>query len=536
MSGASMASDRPHAARTVPDDGGAPLVTVVLLAGDRGGSGGRALESVRLQTHAAVEVLVVGGGSAAPLPAEGASARRVGSAAEARREARGEYVAFLDARDEWLPGMLAESLAALAAHPEAELVIGAALHRARDVGEAPGAADDRIVAAPWADGTVLPTAAVLARWLADPEALPSPSAVVGRRAGLPGTAAPDDAGPVALAAFASATGQGAALVSAPCLTRHLVRPEGERAAALAWLRGHVGGKVPASPLSAALAAAVAAEPPQAPPEAAAPAEEPPPPGPGARGLARAVARRVLPRPARAALRGALERMRRDVPEVGAVKFGDLRRVTPLDGNFGYGRGTPVDRRYVEAFLAEHAGDVRGRTLEIGDASYTLRYGGSRVTRPDVLHVHRENPHATIVADLEHWHDAPEDAFDCVVLTQTLHLLYDMPGALATLHRVLAPGGVLLCTAPGLAPIDRYVWRDRWYWALTEHSMRRLLADTFGPGQSTIRAYGNVLTASAFLYGLAAEELTEAEYAVHDAAYAVVVAARAVKGAPTSTRA
>jgi hypothetical protein len=43
----------------------------------------------------------------------------------------------------------------------------------------------------------------------------------------------------------------------------------------------------------------------------------------------------------------------------------------------------LDRYYIEAFLGRHAADIRGRTLEIGDDTYTLRFGG-RVTQSDVL--------------------------------------------------------------------------------------------------------------------------------------------------------
>ena len=75
-----------------------------------------------------------------------------------------------------------------------------------------------------------------------------------------------------------------------------------------------------------------------------------------------------------------------VPQVGKVNFGDLRRTTPFCANYGYSRGNPVDRYYIEGFLARHAADVHGRVLEVGDHTYTRRFGGSRVTDSDVLHM------------------------------------------------------------------------------------------------------------------------------------------------------
>src|SRR5262245_24640210 len=87
------------------------------------------------------------------------------------------------------------------------------------------------------------------------------------------------------------------------------------------------------------------------------------------------------------------------PRPGAARFGDLRRTTPIARDFGYGRGGPVDRYYIESFLEEHHLDVRGVVLEVGDASYTNRYGGARVNRADVLHVDPDAHGATFVGDL-----------------------------------------------------------------------------------------------------------------------------------------
>ena len=71
---------------------------------------------------------------------------------------------------------------------------------------------------------------------------------------------------------------------------------------------------------------------------------------------------------------------------------------PFSDHYGWDRGTPVDRFYIDAFLAEHAGEIKGRVLEIGDAEYTKRHGGDRVTQSDVLHASPGNPQATIIAD------------------------------------------------------------------------------------------------------------------------------------------
>jgi SAM-dependent methyltransferase len=213
-----------------------------------------------------------------------------------------------------------------------------------------------------------------------------------------------------------------------------------------------------------------------------------------------------------------------------VRFGDLRRLEPIDPQFGYRRGLPVDRYYIEEFLARHADDIRGRVLEVGDNEYTMRFGGARVRRSDVFHVSDENPKATFVGDLARADDLPVDAFDCMILTQTLQFIFDVQAVFETLFRSLKPGGVLLLTVPGISQIDRGEWRDTWYWAFTTTSIMRLAGRRFGT-DITVEARGNVLSAVAFLEGLAAEELTRDELDAHDRSYQVLITLRARKPCP-----
>ncbi len=219
---------------------------------------------------------------------------------------------------------------------------------------------------------------------------------------------------------------------------------------------------------------------------------------------------------------------RYVPPAGFVAMGDLRRVTPLSPHFGYDRGRPLDRYYIEGFLARHAGDIRGRVLEIGDNDYTIQFGGARVTQSDVLHIHEGNPIATIIGDLT---DAPHiesDGFDCIVLTQTLHMIYDLKSAIATLHRILKPGGVLLVTVPGISQIDHGEWSGTWLWSFTSRVIERLLGERFDSARMKVESHGNVLSSTAFLHGLAGSELTCKELNFNDPDFELLIAVRAVK--------
>lgn len=211
-----------------------------------------------------------------------------------------------------------------------------------------------------------------------------------------------------------------------------------------------------------------------------------------------------------------------------MNLGDLRRTTPLSTVFGYDRGKPLDRRYIEDFLRRHAEHVRGRVLEIGDDTYTRQFGGDAVTHSDVFHRYPGQPGATFSGDLADAASLPREAFDCIILTQTLHLIYRMPDAVHSLHSGLRPGGALLVTVPYVCPIDRGEWKDSWYWSLTPLALKCLLEDEFGPGRVSVESYGNVLSATAFLYGLAEHELTEEELDTHDPCCPVTVMGLALK--------
>jgi len=219
------------------------------------------------------------------------------------------------------------------------------------------------------------------------------------------------------------------------------------------------------------------------------------------------------------------------PAPGHIDFGDLRRLTPISRAFGFERGRPVDRYYIEQFLAQHAADIHGRVLEIGDDHYTRQFGGARVGQSDILDLPRDDSRATIVADLA---DAdhtgiPAEAFDCIIFTQTLQYIFQLETAVAALHRMLRPGGVLLGTFPTISQICRFDM-DRWgdYWRFTSASIRRLLTAVFPPAPLTIAAHGNVLTAVCFLHWLSDHELSPDELAYHDPDYELLITARAVK--------
>ncbi len=217
-----------------------------------------------------------------------------------------------------------------------------------------------------------------------------------------------------------------------------------------------------------------------------------------------------------------------VPAQGKISWGDFNSVKPFSGDFGFDRGGAVDRYYIENFLAEQSAHIKGNVLEVADNAYTLKYGGNNVTKSDVLHLNAGTPGATYIGDLSKGGDLPSDHFDCIILTQTLHLIYDYTSALKHCYRILKKDGVLLLTTPGISPIDRGEWGKYWLWSFNEHSMRKIFEELFPASSYTIETFGNVYAATTFLYGAGIDEVDKWKLDVRDPAFSVIVTIQLTK--------
>lgn len=218
-----------------------------------------------------------------------------------------------------------------------------------------------------------------------------------------------------------------------------------------------------------------------------------------------------------------------VPAVGSVSLGDLHRATPISDKWGVDRGDPVDRLYIAQFLAKHSSDIRGRVLEVKDPGYTRHFGGDRVDRIDVVDIDPANKQATVLADLQSAPGIAADTYDCIVLTQVLPVVFDVHGVIATLHRILKPGGVLLLTVPGpFSPCFAGDAYEQFYWAFYPPTIRRLLTTRFLPERVEVEARGNLTTCAAFIAGMAQQDLAAADFAHDVDCYPLLITARAVK--------
>ena len=218
----------------------------------------------------------------------------------------------------------------------------------------------------------------------------------------------------------------------------------------------------------------------------------------------------------------------------AIDWGELRRLEPVSATWGIDRGLPVDRYYIARFLERRREDIRGKVLEVKEATYTQAYG-SGVDALDIVDIAADNPSATVFADLSQEGSLPPGRYDCFVLTQTIHIIYDVREVLRNSFRALKPGGVLLATLPCVSRLDYESGLEGDFWRFTPASARRLFEDVFGAGQVEVEAHGNVLTCCGFLLGLAAEEFRREELDHNDPYFPLLLCIRAVKPEVTAAR-
>jgi hypothetical protein len=205
-----------------------------------------------------------------------------------------------------------------------------------------------------------------------------------------------------------------------------------------------------------------------------------------------------------------------------LRWGNMRRLTPFSNWYGYDRGTPVDRYYIERFLSEHAERIRGNVLEVKDAGYTRRFGNG--ARSYVVDVDRDNPDADLHTDLNVPGGLPAEFFDCVILTQVLQFL-SPETALANLWTSMAPGGVMLLTVPSLGRLDPH-GHDSDLWRWTPNGLAELLRRV--EIRAVVSGYGNVLACVSALWGLSVEDLSAEELDPVDPRFPLVACAYAEK--------
>lgn len=205
-----------------------------------------------------------------------------------------------------------------------------------------------------------------------------------------------------------------------------------------------------------------------------------------------------------------------------VNWQGLRQLKPLEDDFGFNRGTPVDRYYIEKFLQTHAHFIKGDVLEIGENTYTKKFADAGV-HSEILNYHADDSGNSVAGDLTNPETLPANSADCFICTQTLNFIFDINKAVEGIRHVLKINGTALVTVAGLCQVSKYDY-DRWgdYWRFTDQSVKKVFEKSFGNKNIEVVTYGNVLAATCLLQGITVEDITKAELDHPDLLYQVVI--------------
>jgi hypothetical protein len=205
-----------------------------------------------------------------------------------------------------------------------------------------------------------------------------------------------------------------------------------------------------------------------------------------------------------------------------VRWGNLRRTNPLDDSGGQGRGTTIHRYYAARFIEGQGKLGKGRILEFREARYGAHLG-YEPANVDVVDIVPENDTATIIADLGDERSLPANTFECILLVDGLRFVRNLETAILNARQSLTRDGLLLLCLPVLEPVrNDALGPDRW--RVLPPMLGDILEQTCPAADVTVETYGNLLTATATLAGLAAEELSSEELEFRDDRYPVLVAA------------
>ena len=176
----------------------------------------------------------------------------------------------------------------------------------------------------------------------------------------------------------------------------------------------------------------------------------------------------------------------------------LKKTNPISVEWGYDRGTPIDRYFIEGFLQTESKKYQNAelTFEVGEDIYSKRFFPN--AKHEILDFSKG-------MDLTKDGSIPANRYDMFICTQTFHQIYDVKKAIQGSWDLLKDGGVMLATVCGTVTKQARNDEYKHFWGFTESSITRLMQEVYG-NNVTVTPYGNAMVATAFIQGLAAEEL------------------------------
>ncbi|WP_169221635.1 methyltransferase domain-containing protein [Brasilonema sp. UFV-L1] len=189
------------------------------------------------------------------------------------------------------------------------------------------------------------------------------------------------------------------------------------------------------------------------------------------------------------------------PAVNTLDWGDLKRRFPICHKFGFTRGTPVDRYYLDKFISEIRHQVVGSVLEIGGVLLNKEiYQLSVATEYQTLDL-VSRPGVTVVGDAHDSTIIMPESLDTVLVFNVLEHCHNPWVVVQNIYSWLRVGGKCFCMVPSAQKLHSL---PKDYWRPLPDGMKQLFQDF---SESNLHIYGNPLTVLASFMGVAAEELS-----------------------------
>lgn len=120
----------------------------------------------------------------------------------------------------------------------------------------------------------------------------------------------------------------------------------------------------------------------------------------------------------------------------------LTRPHPISNQFGFDRGTPIDRYYIERWIQQNQEYIKGNLLEIAEDTYCRKFS---IKENDcdkniyniLTYDKTQNIENIIHGDLTDFENLSENKIDCFICTQTLNFIYDVKSAIKGIYKLLA---------------------------------------------------------------------------------------------------
>ena len=197
------------------------------------------------------------------------------------------------------------------------------------------------------------------------------------------------------------------------------------------------------------------------------------------------------------------------PRPGTVRFGDFGRLWPFSQRFGFDRGAPVDRYYLQQFVRSIRPIVRGRCLEIGGSLKNNWFYRFDVDEFRTLELEQSKRADDLVGDAADPGVLDPASWDSIL---AFHVLEHCPNPFAVVSNMCAwlkAGGHACIVVPCAQRVHNHPGD---YWRFMPDGLRVLFRDF---SEVDVSTYGNPLTVVSNYVGLSHTELVAEDMdAVH----------------------